>query len=191
MAKHACIEELPADLLEHRAVRAWRQLSPEANRPVSVEVLQLQRKSATYRLVYAASDRPTFIAKRCVAATARVERIIYEDFIAHLPAPALRYYGFVEEADGQCCWLFLEDAGRDRYSSASDSDRALAGQWLAACHTAGMKAELERLLPNRKADHYLNLLQSAREAIRRHADNPALPPDDLRMLEALVADIHG
>ena len=77
MAKHAYIEELPADLREHRAVKAWRQLSPEWSPPVSVEVLQLQRKSATYRLACAASDRPTFIAKRCVAATARVERIIY------------------------------------------------------------------------------------------------------------------
>src|SRR5213594_3790329 len=116
MAKHACTEELPSDVLDHRAVKAWRQLSSEWPLPVSVEVLQLQRKSAIYRLAYASSDRPMFIAKRCVAATARVERIIYEDFIAYLPAPALRYYGFVEEADGQCCWLFLEDAGRGRYS---------------------------------------------------------------------------
>ena len=188
MSKRITTEILPENLLEHRAVMAWRQLSPEWPLPVSVEVLQLQRKSATYRLAYAASDRPTLIAKRCVTATARVERIIYEDFIAHLPAPALRYYGFVEEADGQCCWLFLEDAGRGRYSLVSGSHRALAGQWLAARHTAGMMAGLERRLPNRKADHYLNLLQSAREAIRRHAHNPALPPDDLRMLEALVAD---
>ena len=116
MSKSITTEILPENLIDHRAVKAWRQLSPEWPLPMSVEVLQLQRKSATYRLTCAASERPTFIAKRCVAATARVERIIYEDFIAHLPTLALRYYGFVEEADGQCCWLLLEDAGRGRYS---------------------------------------------------------------------------
>src|SRR6266571_2970677 len=97
MSKSITSEVLPENLLDHRAVKAWRQLSTQWPLPVSVEVLQLQRKSATYRLACAASDRPTFIAKRCVAATARVERIIYEDFIARLRAPALRYYGRVPE----------------------------------------------------------------------------------------------
>src|SRR5881296_2849202 len=81
MAKPIPSEIFPENLLEHRAVKAWQQLSPEWPLPVSVEVLQLQRKSATYRLACAASDRPTFTAKRCVAAAAQVERIIYEDFI--------------------------------------------------------------------------------------------------------------
>jgi len=74
MAKSITTEVLPENLREHRAVKAWRQLSPEGPWPVGVELLQLERKSATYRLACVASDRPTFIAKRCVAATARVER---------------------------------------------------------------------------------------------------------------------
>jgi len=48
MANRNLNETLPDSLLEHRAVKAWRQLSPEWPLPLSVEVLQLRRKSATY-----------------------------------------------------------------------------------------------------------------------------------------------
>jgi len=185
----AYLEILPERVGDHRAVQACCQVMPEWRDAASIEVLQLQSKSAVYRLARATAGGPTLIAKRCRAACARHEWMIYEDFIAHLPAPALRCLGCWAEADGENCWLFLEDAGGAGYLPASEAHRVLAGQWLAGIQVAAaLKSGLAARLPNREPDYYLKLLQSSREILRTHYDNPALPAQDARMLEGLVED---
>src|SRR5438046_161827 len=126
---------LPERLVEHPAVKAWAALNPERVEPENIEVLKFKRcdsKSAVYRLEGVGPDGAAVVAKRCLAKTASVERIIYEEVLPRLPIPALGCYGFVEMPGEGYCWLFLEDAGREEYSSLDGEHRAIASPWLAA-----------------------------------------------------------
>jgi len=186
MRKAPTNEVLPERLADHRAVQAWRQTGPDDFEPESIEILKLKRKTAVYRLTGAGSNGTTIIAKRCAAKTALVERLIYEEFLASLPVPALRSYGFVPEPGSDFCWLFLEDAGKEPYSPASDEHRALAGRWLATIHRALLMPNLRALLPDRGPAHYLERLRLARAEMRGRTDNPVLPAADVALLHAIA-----
>src|SRR2546428_1420646 len=98
MSKNSANEVLPANLQEHRALKAWRQVRPECFEPENIQILKHKRKkSAVYRLTGAGPNGSPVIAKRCQAATASVERLIYEKFLSRLSLPALSCYGFVPE----------------------------------------------------------------------------------------------
>src|SRR5437762_9981418 len=72
-------EVLPADLAEHRAVKAWSRLEPERIEPDTIVVLRLTKeKSAVYRMTGVGPNGGAIVAKRCRTTTASVERIIYE-----------------------------------------------------------------------------------------------------------------
>src|SRR5213593_2775934 len=110
ISKYASQEVLPSNLLDHRAVQAWCRIKPECDEPQNIEILKLKRKkSAVYRLTGVGSNGSAVIAKRCVAKTGSVERLIYETLLPRLSLPSLRCYGFVPEPEGEYCWLFLED----------------------------------------------------------------------------------
>src|SRR6266700_2849114 len=111
MSRPIASEVLPERLVEHRAFQAWSRLRPEPVEPAGLEVLKLKTKSAVYRMPGLGADGSAVIAKRCKRGTALIERIVHEEILAHLPLPAARFYGFLEDpADPEFCWLFLEDA---------------------------------------------------------------------------------
>src|ERR1043166_8908682 len=166
MSDHTAREVLPANLEEHRSVKAWRQFQPECSAPEQIEILKVKSKSAVYRLNGLGPNRSAVIAKRCPAATAALEKAIYDEFLANLPLPALRCYGSIlEPADG-LAWLFLEDAGRHAYSPEDGEHRALAGRWLGTIHRAALSAQFQARLPDRGPSHYLQLLRSARGSVQ-------------------------
>ena len=173
------------DLREHPAVRAWRELRPRWAEPERIEILQEVKKSAVYRLEGVGLGGTAIIAKRCRMGIASTERIIYESVLPVLPITALHYYGFVEE-DDQFCWLFLEDAGRERFSPLIEEHRALAARWLALMHISAERVSSAAQLPNEGPDRYLEHLHSGRDMIRRHLSHPALSADDLAVLEAVI-----
>src|SRR2546425_10649959 len=148
MPDRAAEEILPADLAEHRAVKAWNKIAATRFVPERIETLKLKSKSAVYRLTGTGNGHSSLIAKRCPAATASVERMIYEEFLPQLPVPTLRCHGFLPEAQGGCCWLFLEDAGAQTYSPANGEHRALAGRWLATVHRTTLPDGLQAALPD-------------------------------------------
>src|SRR5437867_2175965 len=158
MSKPSRTETVTDNLLDHPAVRAWAALKPVRVEPDGIEILKLKNKSAVYRLVGVSEGGSSVVAKRCRTATASVERMMYEEFLPRLPLPALRYHGRVDEAGGEFCWLFLENAGGLEYASRDGEHRALAARWLAAIQTAAVTAGLEGRLPVRDADYYLKLL---------------------------------
>jgi len=181
-------EVLPANLAEHRAVKAWSQLEPERMEPETIEVLRLtRRKSAVYRMTGVGRNGAAVIAKRCRTTTASVERLIYETVLSRLSLPALGCYGFVPEPGGEFCWLFLEDAGTDEYSPDNAEHRALAGQWLGAVHHVARLAGLQAQLPDRGLSHYLQRLRSSRAALLERTGNPVLPAADVALLQTVVA----
>jgi aminoglycoside phosphotransferase (APT) family kinase protein len=171
---------------EHPAARAWLESQPGRGEPASVETLKEAKKSAVYRLKGVGPGGAAVIAKRCAARTAALECTIYEDILPHLPLTALRYYGCTQQG-GEFCWLFLEDAGEQRYSPHRREHCALAGCWLGRLHTSAARLTAATRLPDRGPGHYLEHLRSARHTIRRHVGNPALNGDDVTVLRAIVA----
>src|SRR4051794_21792084 len=101
MPEHANAGVAPGDLSEQPAVKAWRALRPGRGDPERVDLLRGRHtkawKRTVYRLAGAGPGGAAVIAKRCRTEVAVLERTIYEEVLPHLPAPALRYYGFVEE----------------------------------------------------------------------------------------------
>jgi len=114
------------------------------------------------------------------------ERIIYEQILPALPIPAVRYYGFIEEPEGECCWLFLESASGEEYSPLVNEHRTLAAQWLGLLHKSAERLTAAARLPDRGPGYYLEQLRSAFDTILRNLSNPALTADDVAMLETVV-----
>ncbi len=170
---------LTKGLGEHEAVRAWSQLHSDHAEPVSIEVLKQERKCAAYRLNGIGWDGTSVIAKRCRAATARVQRLIYEEILPRMPVPALRCYGFLEEQEGEFGWLFLQDAAEEPYCSQLAEHRALAGSWLGRVHLAPINSGLKARLPVRGLGHHLELLLHCRATLLDHlAYNSTLQEED-------------
>jgi hypothetical protein len=159
-------EALPEILTGHDAVRAWRCLYPEQAEPERIEVLGRTHKTAVYRLWGAGQDDGTVVAKRCRVDIAGLERLVYEDLLPTVGLPALRCFGWVPEASGRFCWLFLEDAGTQAYSPASADHRALAGRFLAALHRLKPGQALRAALPDRSPSHYLRLIHISRTGLQ-------------------------
>ena len=172
---------------EHRAAQAWLQFQSETWEPRSLEVLQRKNYSAVYRLNGVRSHGETVIAKRCRAATARVERIIYQDLLPQTGLPAVRCYGVLPEPEGELWWLFLEDATGAPYVPQIPEHRALAGRWLAETQLALVSADLRSSLPGRELDHYLRLLYACRAMVLGHLSDGALSADAATVLRNLAA----
>jgi ABC-type multidrug transport system ATPase subunit len=156
------------ELSGHPAARAWRSLG--GAQPAHITVLKSKRfrKRGVYRLERAGPEGAPVIAKICKRKTAEVESTIYEQLLPHLPMPSLGYYGTVPEGDGQHCWLFLADAGTERYSPIDPEHRRLAARWLAMVHLHATEFAREADLPDRGPRHYLVHLLNARDEITRH-----------------------
>jgi ABC-type multidrug transport system ATPase subunit len=174
----------------HPAVRAW--LSLGVAKPRQVRVLKRRRslqKGATYRLEGAGPGGSSVIAKFCARETAEIESAVYEQVLPGLPAPSLEYYGKVRDGDREHCWLFLEDAGAERYSPVDPEHRRLAGRWLATIqlHAAELLGASD--LPDRGPRHYLIFLLRARAELERHLRRPQSEADYAPVLEDLVAKL--
>ncbi len=193
MPKHKTIKILEADLREHPAVQAWRELQSVRTEPERIEILkgklpnQAKRsKRFVCRLVGMGPAGSAVIGKRCWRFNAVIESAIYKEMLPYLPIPSLNYYGLVEEANGKFCWLFLEDAGEEAYSALVAEHRALSAQWLGLMHTSATQVTPPACLPDKGPKHYLKRLQFARNAILRNLVNLALQADDLAILDAIV-----
>jgi thiamine kinase-like enzyme len=186
------VQILPESESGHRAATVWGRLQPSRSAPVSIETLEQKikkkdkHKRAIYRLVGVGWQGGAVIAKRCRLETGLIERAIYEQILPHLPIPSLHFYGFAQE-DDEFCWLFLEDAGRERFSPLIEEHRVLAARWLGLMHTAAARLTTTVRLPDHGPDYYLEHLRSARLTILRNLTNPALGTDDLAVLKTILS----
>ncbi len=181
----------PSALERHPAVRAWKRLEPGA-RPRDLRVLKERskgiRKSAVYRLDGGGPGGSPIIAKLCRRAAAEVEHTVYRDVLPHLPVPALRCHGMLDEG-GDFCWLFLDDAGTGLYSPLNKEHRRLAARWLAAAHTTGARTAAVSRLPDIGPSHYLAQLRSAREAIVANLDDRSLDAEEIAAFEVVISQL--
>lgn len=183
-----------ARLLAHPAVQAWARLTPERLAPRQLSALKPSSsgkgKSAVYLLEGVGDRESAVIAKRCRRADAAIERTVYEEVLAPLEIPSLRYYGCVEDSGGEYAWLFVEEAAGEEYLPLVDAHRAHAGRWLALLHGRTAGAAAGQRLPAAGADRYLAHLRAARARIAPALDNPILVDEDAVFLENLVARLH-
>ena len=191
MPRPKVLEILTEGVREHRAVQAWLQVQPDSCAPRSLELLQRRRYSTVYRLNGVTQDGKRVIAKRCRAATARIERMIYQDLLPLTEMAALQCYGAVQEPDGEFCWVFLEDATGASYSPQLPHNRALAGRWLAETQLATASPNLQSCLPNRALNHYLQSLHGCREIVLHHLSGSELPATDAEVLRKVATHIDA
>ena len=179
-----------SNIMSHPAVRAWRQLNPRAEPRMITPLVGRRRKNAIYRLDGAGRGGVAVIAKRSAKSTALVERTVYEEVLPRLTIPSLHEYGYLEEPDGEHCWLFLEEATGAEYMQLLDGHRSHAARWLGVLHTAAAGVDVKGRLPVAGSGRYLNLLREACESMQQNLDNPVLTADDVAFLEALTARLR-
>src|SRR6266699_416784 len=147
---------------EHPAVAAWlkagERIGLRSARPERVTVLKGRGHSIVYRLEGAGPRGSAVIAKHCSREAARIESAVYRDILPRLGVLALEFHGCIRE-DGERYWLFIEDAGEDKYSYRSEQHRALAGQWLGRVHAAASRLGAPACLPERGPAWYLRELR--------------------------------
>jgi hypothetical protein len=189
MPRDSVVEVRPADLREHPAAQAWRRLAPDGGRgPTRMFVLKPeQKRSAVYRLEGAGPAGSAVVAKRGRTARVATELRIYREVLARLPAATVRCYGSVDDHSPGASWLFLEDAGDQRFRSGDGAHRAVAGRWLGLLHTsiAGHPA-WQADLPGREVGYYRTIVSLARDAVGDSLANPAFTSADLVTLEAIL-----
>src|SRR5438552_1237083 len=169
-----------SNVMAHPAAQAWHELYPDT-KPVQVAPLKVRRqKNRIYRIVLA--GRPPVIAKRCGRPTALIERAVYETVLPRAGVPSLGFHGFLEEPDGEHCWIFIDEATGDHYSSLLPAHRAVAGRWLGLLHSSTSEVVNGQDLPDAGPHRYHEILQFTCEFIEQHLDNPVLTGDDLDQL---------
>jgi aminoglycoside phosphotransferase (APT) family kinase protein len=177
----------PAGLETHPAVKAWTRLAP-GEKPGAVTVLRKPKRSqrsAAYRLEGCGPDGADVIAKRCRRGSAEIEHTIYRELLPGLPIRSLRYHGMIDDGR-EWCWMFLEDAGGERYSPLVDEHRRLAAHWLATVHGAASQTRESAHLPDRGPGHYLAHLRSARGALSTHARESAPGSEESLVVRTLL-----
>ena len=188
--KHTNMTTVQTNLLEHPAVKAWAKLQPERVEPSAIERLQKKKKGVVYRLKGVGPGGSDIVAKWSSPERLLKERIIYEEVLPALPVSTVRYYGFIEEPDDRCCWLFLESADGEEYSPLVNDHRTLAAQWLSLLHTSAAHIATAARLPDRGPGHYLEQLRQGGETIQRNLTNPALTAETRAMLETVVRQLE-
>ena len=159
----------------------WKPIPPTDVVPIQSQ--RAGRKSGVYRLRAIGDGGSDVVAKRCLRDTGDVERNIYERVLPRIGVPALRYYGYLAEPEGEYCWLFLEEAGE---AKPLEGDRVLAARWLAKLHTAAAPLAREIPLPESGPDCYLCHLRIGREFLEQTRLMHALHGDQQQALQRLT-----
>src|SRR5256884_198010 len=180
-------------LLAHPAVRAWQQLDPERVVPDRITPAKFKpnkpRPNLTvYRLEGIGADGAAVIAKRCTREGGRIERIVYERILPHVPLAGPHYYGAVEgPPDEDVCWLLIGEIEGEKYDMLRPDHRAAAARWLGILHTEAQLAADQAGLPDGGPSRYRDQMRATRDLIRAQVDNPAFSAEDVAFLDVLVA----
>src|SRR5262249_52917700 len=189
MTNYQNIETTPANLDEHRAVKAWAKLFPPSREPIRVVILKPEHKtSSVYRLEGLGPSGSAVIAKRKRIGSMAIELTIYREILPQTGLRTLECYGFLDDPDPGFGWLFLEDAGDRKFNFDDPEHRALAAEWFATLHgSAARYARAKDWLPSRGLKHWRKTVSRACETIQLSLANPAFSPDDLRILQAVLS----
>jgi hypothetical protein len=170
-------------------VTAWAAVCPAGARPrptAATTLKPLRGGSAAHRLVGAGPGASDVIAKWTRRATVEFEHRLYLDLLPSLGVATVRCYGVAADGDEAHAWLFLEDAGGIHYSPERSEHRRLAARFLAALHTAAAGRPAPTTLPRLDAAYYRDVLERSRRSMIDNFGNPALTPEQLTTLRAVL-----
>jgi aminoglycoside phosphotransferase (APT) family kinase protein len=176
------------DRLLDRAMEAWLDAggSRAPRRPAATLVKPPDRKSCVLRIRGAAPDGSDLIAKRLRTESALLEQEMYQVILPSLPVSHLRSYGLATEREGHDAWIFLEDAGRRRYSPERLERCPVAALWLATLHECAREVPTRERLPDRGPRHYQQRAQSARSTLVGRLRGADLDRRDTATLRAAI-----
>ncbi len=178
-------------LRDHPAVQAWLRAVPDAAPPKKMRRLRERNKTATYRF-YGLGASETVIAKRSSAEPARYEQFLYEQIFPSLPVSQLQFHGGVADADGVHYWIFLEDAGRDKYKPQHPQYPRLGAEWLARFHVSTQGTECPAGVADFGPQYYLQeQLHPARADLAVGLKNPALDKEQRRLVAEVDTMLAG
>jgi len=180
------VELVRSNLSEHPASLAWSHLRHGGSDPSEVILLKRRLKSSIYKLAGAGPGASPVIAKYCQRTVAQHERLIYEQFLPHLPITAPRFYGSVA-GENEFDWLFLEYVQGERYSRQNTLHTTLAARWLGLLHTSAAEIPSGVCLPDRGPGHYLEKLQAARIRLSENLRTLVLTAADAAIFRAVVS----
>jgi Phosphotransferase enzyme family len=195
MAKHAAVWSCEGPAMEHAAARAWRAFAPSAPASAEIAILKETAHSAVYRLESAGRAGTAIIAKRSSSAGISMECAVYQRILTHCPVVGLRVFGVLPErgpGGATSAWLFLEDAGGERYSPDSAEHRTLAGEWLGALHASAARIGATACLPDRGTGYYVIQLRCVCDALERSLSSGPLEAvlTACRLLESRWSDVE-
>ena len=177
----------------HPAVLQWKQLAGRQSHVSSIEKLSSLKDgwSSIYRLNGAGPGGRAVVAKRASRRRLLIERTIYEKILPYVPVRCLHYYGFIEEHEGDFCWLFLEEALGSLYAEAIKLHRTLASTWMGIMHATTAQLEPLAVFPRIGCEHYMSFLDLGQETITQHLSHPALATGEVAMLKKIIGPGAG
>jgi hypothetical protein len=170
----------------HDAVGAWRQLGTSSCEVTAVQPLKRSKHGGVYRLFDADRGGRNVCAKRGWREDIEKEHLVYRELLPKLGLPTLRSFGLLEDPHPKRWWLFIEDAGDQRYDRHDESNVFALTDWLAMLHSAGERLATE-CVPRRGPAEYLHALREGRARIEANLGNPAIAPEAVEILEDLIA----
>jgi hypothetical protein len=180
-------EVIETELREHPAVAAWNAVQSRNEEPSRIVALKDNQHSSVFRLEGIGPDASSsVIAKRSKLGGLLTEWAVYRQVLTRLPVTPLRAYEFLQNQDGTTGWLFLEDAGDERWSTDLVEHRALAGNWLGTVHASASALPDGCHLPDRGPAFFQGLLLSGSDRIRQSLDNPVLSWEHRDVLKAVL-----
>jgi thiamine kinase-like enzyme len=183
------ITEIAGDLHAHPAVRAWTAFSGTRSVPQRLQILKECSKSGVYRLAGIGPRGQSVCAKWAGRDILAKERYIYQDVLPNLPLSSLHCYGLqADQSTDSAAWLFVEDAGEDAYDPAIPEQLSLFTRWLATLHTAAASTD-SGSLPDTGEDYYFRVLKGGAQRIADNRSNPALQPEDVALLDSILAQL--
>lgn len=168
------------------AWRAWQAVGRFELDPQDIVPLKQHSKSQVFRLRSLDPRHDDVVAKRCRAAAARVEQLIYEQILPALPVASLRYHGALPEAEGEFTWLFLDAAAGDEPVRGRADHRSVIGRWLGLLHGSAAGVVDQYDLGDVGSNRYLAHLRASCRQMEQARDHPALTAADRRELQALT-----
>jgi hypothetical protein len=175
MPDHKKVKILDTDLHNHPAVQAWCELQSVSVVPERIEVIKGEppennqmKKRGVVRLMGRGFKGCSIIAKYCQRSAALIENKIYSEILPILPVSSLNYFGMALEPNREFCWVFIENAGEERFFPDNEDHCMLGARWLAKMHIATTPLEISSNLPYKGPEHYLKRLEVSRVELRQH-----------------------
>jgi ATP-binding cassette, subfamily B, bacterial len=175
------------------AVHAWEQLTGAHSSFSAVDVLKESKGTQVFRLRGEAPVEDV-VAKRRKRTKLEPERAVYERLLAALPVRPPRYFGHLDESEGEFGWLFTEYVEGEPVRVTDQRHLSALAEHVGGVHSGAASLEGLRDLPDRSLTFFYRQVESATAQLQLGIENETIGPCDRDVLEAhldLLQGLHG